>query len=55
VCGGFAVQELGYPRFTVHVDIIVPEVELAIEKFDAQLVSTESWVKYDRDGSRNQS
>lgn len=32
VCGGFAVQELGYPRFTVDVDIIVPDVELAIEK-----------------------
>jgi hypothetical protein len=23
VCGGFAVQERGYPRFTVDVDIIV--------------------------------
>ena len=32
VCGGFAVQERGYPRFTVDVDIIVPDVELAIEK-----------------------
>jgi len=32
VCGGFAVQEHGYPRFTVDVDIIVPDVELAIEK-----------------------
>jgi hypothetical protein len=32
VCGGFAVQELGYPRFTVDVDIIVPDVEFAIEK-----------------------
>lgn len=32
VCGGFAVQELGYPRFTVDVDIIVPDVQLAIEK-----------------------
>jgi hypothetical protein len=32
VCGGFAVQELGYPRFTVDVDIIVPDVAFAIEK-----------------------
>jgi hypothetical protein len=32
VCGGFAVQEHGYPRFTVDVNIIVPDVELAREK-----------------------
>ena len=32
VCGGFAVQEHGYPRFTVDVDIIVPDVRLAAEK-----------------------
>jgi hypothetical protein len=32
VCGGYAVQEHGYPRFTVDVDIIVPDVGLAIEK-----------------------
>ncbi len=32
VCGGFAVQERGYPRFTVDVDLIVPDVALAIEK-----------------------
>ena len=32
VCGGFAVQERGYPRFTVDVDIIVPDVAFAIEK-----------------------
>src|SRR5947207_11325256 len=32
VCGGFAVQEHGYARFTVDVDIIVPDVELAREK-----------------------
>jgi hypothetical protein len=32
VCGGFAVQERGYPRFTVDVDIIVPDVAVAIEK-----------------------
>src|SRR5438067_7258488 len=29
VCGGFAVQEHGYPRFTIDVDIIVPDVEFA--------------------------
>jgi len=29
---GFAVQEYGYPRFTVAVDIIVPDVELARDK-----------------------
>jgi hypothetical protein len=32
VCGGFAVQERGYPRFTVDTNIIVPDVEYAIEK-----------------------
>jgi hypothetical protein len=32
VCGGFAVQESGYPRFTVDVDLIVPDVDFAIEK-----------------------
>jgi len=32
VCGGFAVQEHGYPRFTVDVNIIVPDVAFAIEK-----------------------
>jgi len=32
VCGGFAVQEHGYPRFTVDADIIVPDVDLAREK-----------------------
>jgi len=32
VCGGFAVQEHGYPRYTVDVDIIVPDVQLAHEK-----------------------
>ena len=32
VCGGFAVQEHGYPRFTTDVDIIVPNVEFAREK-----------------------
>jgi hypothetical protein len=32
VCGGFAVQEHGYPRFTVDVDIIVPDVEFAGQK-----------------------
>jgi hypothetical protein len=32
VCGGFAVQEHGYPRFTVDVDLIVPDVDFAREK-----------------------
>ncbi len=32
VCGGFAVQEHGYPRFTVDLDIIVPDVPFALEK-----------------------
>src|SRR5947199_3361409 len=32
VCGGFAVQEHGYPRLTVDVDIIVPDVAIAREK-----------------------
>jgi hypothetical protein len=32
VCGGFAVQEHGYPRFTVDVDIIVPDVDFGREK-----------------------
>ena len=32
VCGGFAVQEHGYPRFTTDVNIIVPDVKFAREK-----------------------
>ena len=32
VCGGFAVQEHGYPRLTVDVDIIVPDVVFARDK-----------------------
>lgn len=32
VCGEFAVQEHGYPRFTVDVNIIVPDVDFAREK-----------------------
>jgi hypothetical protein len=32
VCGGFAVQEHGFPRLTVDVDIIVPDVQFAREK-----------------------
>lgn len=31
VCGGFAVQEHGYPRFTQDVDLIVPDRALAQE------------------------
>jgi len=30
VCGGFAVQEYGYPRMTIDVDIIVPDPAEAI-------------------------
>jgi hypothetical protein len=41
VRGGFAVEEHGYPRFTVDVDIIVPDVELAIEKALAQRIQDE--------------
>jgi hypothetical protein len=32
VCGGFAVQEHGFPRLTVDVDIVVPDVQFAREK-----------------------
>lgn len=32
ICGGFAVQEHGYPRFTQDIDIIVPNVTIAREK-----------------------
>jgi hypothetical protein len=32
VCGGFAVQERGYARFTVDVGLIVPDVEYTLEK-----------------------
>ena len=39
VCGGFAVQEHGYPRFTVDVDIIVPDVQLAREKLRTEILA----------------
>jgi len=32
VCGGIAVQESGYPRLTVDVDIMVPDVQAARER-----------------------
>lgn len=32
VCGGYAVQEHGYARFTSDVDIIVPDVQQARER-----------------------
>ena len=32
VCGGYAVQEHGYPRYTNDLDIIVPDVKFAREK-----------------------
>src|SRR5580700_5969254 len=41
VCGGFAVQEHGYPRFTVDVDIIVPDVDFAREKLARNGFGTE--------------
>jgi hypothetical protein len=31
VCGGFAVQEYGYARFTSDVDLIVPDIDAARE------------------------
>lgn len=45
VCDGFAVQEHGYPRFTVDVDIIVPDVPFAREKRCDQTDSSESPLK----------
>jgi hypothetical protein len=30
VCGGFAVQEHGYPRLTIDVDLIVPDPSIAV-------------------------
>jgi hypothetical protein len=41
VCDGFAVQERGYPRFTVDVDLIVPDVEFAHRKTVHEWVQTE--------------
>lgn len=35
--GGMAVQELGYPRVTVDVDIVVPDVREAVEWLTADL------------------
>ncbi len=32
VCGGFAVQEQGYARFTADVHVIVPDVAFAAER-----------------------
>lgn len=32
ICGGFAIQEYGYARFTIDIDIIVPDVPFALEK-----------------------
>ncbi len=37
IVGGFAVQELGYPRVTVDVDIVVPDVLDAVEALSADL------------------
>ncbi len=37
VVGGIAVQELGYPRVTIDVDIVVPDVLEAVEFLTASL------------------
>lgn len=37
IVGGLAVQEHGYPRFTVDVDIVVPDVLEAVEFLTADL------------------
>lgn len=37
IVGGFAVQELGYPRVTLDVDIVVPDVLDAVEALTADL------------------
>ncbi|HXP83648.1 MAG TPA: hypothetical protein VN841_02955 [Bryobacteraceae bacterium] len=56
VCGGFAVQEHGYPRYTQDVDIIVPDVGLAydtlcmngfLESPGATVIDPETRVKVD--------
>jgi hypothetical protein len=47
VCGGFAVQEHGYPRLTVDVDIIVPDVEFAREKLCMNGFNSETKVGID--------
>jgi len=49
VCGGFAVQERGYPRFTVDVDIIVPDVALAVEKLSMSGFSNNRGMVTDRE------
>lgn len=56
VCGGFAVQEHGYPRFTQDVDLIVPDVGQAydtlcmngfLENAGATVTDPETRVKVD--------
>jgi len=37
IVGGFAVQEHGYPRLTVDVDVVVPDVLDAVELLTASL------------------
>jgi hypothetical protein len=37
IVGGLAVQEYGYPRVTIHVDIVVPDVLEAVEWLTASV------------------
>ncbi|HZV35194.1 MAG TPA: hypothetical protein VFB72_11530, partial [Verrucomicrobiae bacterium] len=37
IVGGFAVQEHGYPRLTIDLDIVVPDVLEAVEFLTADL------------------
>src|SRR5215831_3593340 len=55
VCGGFAVQEHGYPRFTVDVDIIAPDVQLVRQKLCVDGFEEKPGPKDDRHGSGNES
>ena len=38
IVGGLAVQEHGYPRFTIDVDVVVPDVLAAVEFLTADVV-----------------
>lgn len=48
VCDGFAVQEHGYARYTVDVDIIVPDVQFAREKLSNEWLQSKPRFKNDR-------
>jgi hypothetical protein len=49
VVGGLAVQEHGYPRVTIDVDIVVPDVLEAVEFLTADLTGPFARVKGDDD------